>query len=403
MIRLNVWITFENGVTVLCGEMLCSDPDDRGRKQGAFRYDNDYLHHPLTFAIDPVALPFVPGNFETDLNSGVFQVFEDSLPDTWGRRLLVRKVRLPRSMQNLPALLKAQAGAGLGALSFFDEGFEPGEENFVSVIEMENLLSEALQFEKGFDVNDDQIRLLLKAGSSPGGGRPKALVQTKDGDQWIAKFGSIHDRLNIVEIEAATMSLAVKAGIAAPETRILDVSGRKVLLVKRFDVTEKGGRCHMISFQTLLQIDPGSGYYHLGYRDLYDILRKYGAQPEKDIPALYRQMVFNAFVGNTDDHLKNFILLGSRNGYRLSPAFDLLPDTENRQEHVFHFTYDYYFPGRNHLIDFGKRLGIPESTGIVHRIVDVISDWKKEFTKFGVPENDIENLSTSISRRLKEK
>ncbi len=72
----------------------------------------------------------------------------------------LKNTRLPRSMQNLPALLKAQADAGLGALSFFDEGFKSGEENFVSFIEMENLISEALRFEKGFDMNDDQIRLL---------------------------------------------------------------------------------------------------------------------------------------------------------------------------------------------------------------------------------------------------
>jgi len=400
MIRLNVWVTFQDGSWTRCGRMVCSDPDDRGRNRGAFRYDDGYLDHPMAYPLDPVELPLLSRDFETDRHSGVFLVFEDSLPDAWGRRLLSRKARLPRSMQNLPGLLKALAGAGLGALSFFDEGFEPEEDNFIPVIEIENLLHEARKFEKGLSINDDQIRLLLKAGSSPGGGRPKALVQTEDGGQWIAKFPSVHDRLDIVPIEAATMSLAAKAGIGTAKTRVMDVSSRKVLLVKRFDITPEGGRCHMISFQTLLGIDPTEGYYHLGYRDLYDIVRKYGSLPETDITALYRQMVFNAFIGNTDDHLKNFIMLGRKGGYILSPAFDLLPDTENRHEHVLHFTYDFYFPGKMHLAEFGKRLGVSKATLVVHEIAEIVATWKDEFKAFAVPATDIENLSAGIARRL---
>lgn len=400
MIRLNVWVTFQDGSRIRCGQMVCSDPDDRGRRRGAFRYDDGYPDHPMAFPIDPVELPLLSRDFETDRHSGVFLVFEDSLPDAWGRRLLVRKARLPRSMQNLPGLLKALAGAGLGALSFFDEGFEPEEDNFVSVIEIENLLDEARRFEKGLNVNDDQIRLLLKAGSSPGGGRPKALVQTEDGDQWIAKFPSVQDILDIVPIEAATMSLAAKAGIETARTRVMDVSGRKVLLVKRFDITPEGGQCHMISFQTLLRIDPAEGYYHLGYRDLYGIVRKYGSRPETDITALYRQMVFNGFIGNTDDHLKNFIMLGGGGGYILSPAFDLLADTENRHEHVLHFTYGYYFPRKTHLTELGKRLGVSKAALVVNEIAEVVATWQDEFKAFAVPASDIENLSAGIVRRL---
>ena len=401
MIRLNAWVTFQDGSRIQCGQMVCSDLDDRGRRRGAFRYDAGYLDHPMAFSLDPVELPLLSKDFETDRYSGVFPVFEDSLPDVWGRRLLARKARLSRSMQNLPGLLIALAGDGLGALSFFDEEFESEQDNFVSIVEIENLLNEARRFEKGLNVNDDQIRLLLKAGSSPGGGRPKALVQDEDGAQWIAKFPSVQDRLDIVPIEAATMSLAAKAGIATPKTRVMDVSGRKVLLVKRFDVTTEGGRCHMISFQTLLRIDPAEGYYQLGYRDLYGIIRKYSSRPETDVAALYRQMVFNGLIGNTDDHLKNFIMLGGAGGYVLSPAFDLLPDIENRHEHVLHFDYDYYFPGKSHLIEFGKRLGVPKAALVVDEIAAVVATWPGVFKAFAVPVSDIENLSAGIARRLR--
>ncbi|MBW2708934.1 MAG: HipA domain-containing protein [Deltaproteobacteria bacterium] len=401
MNRLNVWITFQDGSRTQCGQMVFSDPDDRGRRRGAFRYDAGYPDHPMTFSLDPVELPLLSRDFETDRHSGIFLVFEDSLPDVWGRRLLARKARLPRSMQNLPGLLKALAGDGLGALSFFHEEFGFEQDHSVSVIELENLLDEARRFEKGLNINDDQIRLLLKAGSSPGGGRPKALVQDEAGVQWIAKFPSLQDRLDIVPIEAATMSLAAKAGMETPKTRVMDVSGRKVLLVKRFDVTAEGGRCHMISFQTLLRIDPAEGYYHLGYRDLYGIIRKYGSRPETDVTALYRQMVFNGLIGNTDDHLKNFIMLGGGGGYVLSPAFDLLPDTENRHEHVLHFDYDYYFPGKSHLAEFGKRLGVPKAALVVNEVAAVVATWPDVFKAFAVPVSDIEKLSAGISRRLR--
>jgi len=178
------------------------------------------------------------------------------------------------------------------------------------------------------------------------------------------------------------------------------VSDRKVLLVKRFDMTSEGGRRHMISFQTLLGIDPGEGYYHQGYRDLFDIVRKYGSRPETDITALYRQMVFNALIGNTDDHLKNFMMLVGRDGTILSPVFDLLPDTENRYEHVLHFSYDYSFPGKRHLSEFGKRIGVSKAAMVVHEIAEVVATWQDEFKAFAVPAGDVGILSDDIVRRL---
>ena len=135
-------------------------------------------------------------------------------------------------------------------------------------------------------------------------------------------------------MEAGCLEMAKESGLPTPDFELRDVGKRKVLLVRRFDISDKGGRYHMISMQTLLQAE---GYYYLGYNDLFEILRKYSFQPSVDIPILFRQMVFNVAIGNTDDHLKNFSLLHDDSGFYLSPAYDLLPDIAERREHILHF------------------------------------------------------------------
>jgi serine/threonine-protein kinase HipA len=167
-----------------------------------------------------------------------------------------------------------------------------------------------------------------------GGARPKAVVyDAAVGDHFIAKFPSSKDKFNVVCIEAATMSLAAKAGLEIPGTRLISCGNKPVLLVRRFDLGPSGRR-HMISFQTLLK---ATGVYVNRYSDLLGVIRKISADPETDSAKFFRQACFNSAVDNTDDHLKNFWMLHDhQNGWRLSPAFDLNPDIgQNGGQHVF--------------------------------------------------------------------
>jgi hypothetical protein len=125
MIRFVVWITLPSGERVRCGEVVCSDPEPNGKIEGAFRYSAEWLEHPNGFALDPNELPLVDTEFAYNRPQGIFSVFEDSLPDDWGRRLLIRKAGLGRGQQNLPNLLLALNGNGLGALSYYVEAPEP--------------------------------------------------------------------------------------------------------------------------------------------------------------------------------------------------------------------------------------------------------------------------------------
>ena len=397
MIAIRVSLRLPDGETVPCGEILCEEPDYRGYIYGEFRYHSTYLNHHSAFPLDPISLPLKTSVFESIRPSGIAGVFEDSLPDDWGRRLLVKKHRLPRGRQNAPGMLAVLGSSGLGSLSYIDKN-KKEPETFAPITSLNQLLHAAERFETGYYRDDDEIAALLKAGSSPGGARPKVLVQDDNAALWIAKFPSVKDHYSIVPIEYVTMKLAEKAGIKIPELKLVDCGGRKVLLVKRFDVSEKNGRYHMISFQTLLKAD---NWYNLSYRDLASVVRKYSFKPETDIEALYRQMVFNAIIGNTDDHLKNFLMLHTDEGFCLSPAYDLLPDVNDARHHVLNFEFDPKFPGRELLVRIGKRsFGVSSAENICDEVIAAVKTWNEDFLDIGIPEAEIIRLSGKIDPHL---
>jgi serine/threonine-protein kinase HipA len=385
--RIEVWISLAGGRR-LAGEMVC-DVEAGGRGRGAFRYDQGYLRSSEAFALDPVSLPLQGGAFSVD-HPRNFGVFEDSLPDDWGRRLLVRKHRIPPRRQNLPTLLRAQGGSGLGALSYSERGRPEVSAAEVSVIHLERLVQAAEMFERG-ENQDEEISLLLGAGTSPGGARPKALVfDEQKGEHCLAKFPSIKDQVNVVGIEAATMSLAARAGLVVPESHLVRCGSRPVLLVRRFDLMPQGRR-HMVSLQTLMK---AKGYYVCRYGDLLHTVRKVSADPVEDGERLFRQMVFNAVVNNTDDHLKNFwMLYDNERGWRLSPAFDLVPDIGQNGEHVLFFDLDPVYPGRKNLERLGRDWGVPRADRIVEAVFATVGGWKDEFASFGVSGADIARFS----------
>lgn len=385
--RIEIWITLKTE-QILAGESIC-EIGDNGRGRGAFRYAPDYLNHKEAFALDPISLPLRAGEFNVE-HPGVFGVFEDSLPDDWGRRLLLRKNRIPLHQQNLPNLLLALGANGLGALSFVETGLPQAPSEEAPILYLDRLVKAAEAFERG-DKSDADINLLLGAGSSPGGARPKALVFDEQADaHCLAKFPSIKDNVDVVRIEAATMKLAERAGLDVPETKLVECGSRPVLLVKRFDIVPQGRR-HMVSLQTLLK---ATGYYQARYVDILNVVRKVSADPQGDSERLFRQMVFNAVVHNTDDHLKNFwMTCTSDEGWRLSPSFDLVPDIGQRGEHVLFFDLDPIYPGRSGLERLGRSWRISGAVDIVEQVFSAVTEWRGEYKACGVTAEDIERFS----------
>ncbi len=400
MIRLDLWLTLTTGEKLRAAELVFGDADRQGRYASALRYTPEYLADARAFALDPASLPLQAGDFSGQQLDTPLLALEDALPDDWGRRLLILRHGLPRGRQSEPHLMQALAGQGLGALSFHAPGQPPGEAaHAAALLELDTLLDAAQRLEKeGYSAIDDACRSLLAAGSSPGGARPKVLVH--DGKaQWIAKFPSRRDDVDMVGLEATSLELARLAGLEVPDFRLVELaSSRRALLVKRFDLTPQGGRQHMLSFRALLQ---ASGYYVLRYLDLIAALRQYGANPEQDVPRMFRQMVFNALLGNTDDHLKNFWLLADADGYRLSPAFDLLPDTGARREHVLLFDLTALPPAPAELAALGRKWGVSGAANICQEVAAAVARFAEIAAGNTVPESEIHRFEQDIARRCR--
>lgn len=397
MIHTAVRITMPDGENISCGEMVTTPPDFRGIIKGAFRYSDTYLNHPGAFALDPNQLPLSTKEYQTTRPCGVHAVFEDALPDDWGRRLLIRKGNLKKGEQTISRMLQVLGAQGLGALSFFPADIQSEDKPYVDLTELNFLLDAAYQYDAGRAVEKEEMALLFRAASSPGGARPKALVMDENGGQWIAKFPSSKDRHDMVAMEEAALTLARSAGLDVPEFFVKKIGRRRVLFINRFDVTAKKGRHHMISGQTLLSAE---GYYVLGYSDLFSAVRKVTHQPSSDLPALYRQMVFNAAIGNTDDHLKNFTMLHGGSGFFLSPAYDLVPDTGDRREHVLYFRLDHQPPNRDTLLRMADRWRIKKAPAIIDKVAGALSSWRSVFKKCLVPHTDIHCFTDDILSRL---
>jgi len=402
MIRLDVWLTQPNGENIRAGTLVTAAPDSiRGGLEGQFRYNPDYLSHPGAFSLDPLHLPLSTEIFNADRpQAGVHGVFEDSLPDDWGRRIMARKHTLSRSEQRVPNLLRLLQSNGLGGLSYTEQGKVEQRTAGGSIRQLQELEHLANIFELDpVSVADDELALLFQAGSSPGGARPKALVED-NGTQYIAKFASAKDSLGVVALEAATMDLARRAGIETAETRLVPLPAGNCLLVKRFDINQAGGRNHQISMQSLLKAD---NYYNVGYRDLAEVIRHVSIQPAQDLQKLYQQMVFNVMIGNTDDHLKNFLMLHDDIGWRLSPAFDLLPNIGFNGEHVLRIGSNNQVPGIKTLLAEAMYFGIKRRQRAEELIMSVhksVSDWETVFVEYQVTDSDRERIGADIRRRL---
>ena len=147
----------------------------------------------------------------------------------------------------------------------------------------------------------------------------------------------------------------------------------------------------MVSLQTLLKV---SGYYKCQYAELLSVVRKVSADPQIDSERLFRQMVFNAVMHNTDDHLKNFwMMCDIDKGWRLSQAFDLVPDIGQRGEHVLFFDLDPVYPGRTTLEKLGRSWRITGAAAIVEQVFTAVAGWREEFKVCGVTQGDIGRFS----------
>jgi len=296
---------------------------------GYFTYGRSYLARDDAIALDPIHLPLRPGEFRTTLNGGLFGALRDAAPDYWGRLAIERR----GSPEHELDYLLATPDVRVGALSFAPETTPPPLDygSALPMSALDRAAEAAAAVEAGvagdtvdLDVDPD----LLSPSSGVGGARPKTIVIDERGQLWIAKFPSRGDRFNQAAAEAICSRLAETCGIDVPDCRIVDVDGRSVLLVRRFDQRPGRIRRPFLSAHTLLglgiSVTDRTGW---SYVDLAHVLRRISVDPEGDARALYRRAIFNALISNTDDHPRNHAVIWRENGWRLSPAYDLSQST----------------------------------------------------------------------------
>lgn len=304
-----------------------------GLATGRFRYGKSYLAREDKVPLDPVELVLSDRTYSTTALRGVFGALRDAGPDYWGRCVIDRQTGIA-GLGEMDYLLHAPDDRA-GALGF-GIGTEPPapRRSFNPVISLERLQTIANAIINNASIPADAatsgVDELLLLGTSMGGARPKAVVEDGDG-LWLAKFNRPDDRWNYARVEHAMLTLARECGIRAATSRVVDVGGRDVLLVKRFDreKTEAGYLRHrMVSGLTLLRADDaphdrGKWSYPL----LVEELRRVSAEPREDARELFSRMCFNAMISNTDDHPRNHALIATADRWHLAPAYDLTPAT----------------------------------------------------------------------------
>jgi serine/threonine-protein kinase HipA len=267
----------------------------------------------------------------------LFGAFADTAPDRWGRRLIDRTEamsaseggRTARSFSEADYLLGARDDMRQGALRYRRPGtdaFLATEETGVpALLELGALLSAADALERD-DPTSDQLRLLLRGGSSLGGARPKAHVIGRDGRPAIAKFPSTKtDDWDVIRWEFVALELAGLAGITTAGHQLERVDGTPVLVLPRFDRRADGQRIGYISAMTLLSATDGQTF---DYLDIAEQIEADSDRPTDDLRELWTRAAYGRLISNTDDHLRNHGFLRGAAGWRLAPAFDVNPNPQ---------------------------------------------------------------------------
>lgn len=324
----------------------------------AFEYDLDWLNN--GFSISPFSLPLIKKVFipKYEPFDGLFGVFNDSLPDGWGRllvdRLFLKNKINPIEIDNLNRLAVVQE-SGMGALTYKPEHRFQTENDVSNLDILAQECSKILESQ-----NSDNLDELFQLGGSSGGARPKILTSI-DNEDWIIKFPSSIDPKNIGEKEYQYSLCAKDCGINMTETKLLPseiCSG--YFGIKRFD-RKNGKKVHMVSASGLLETShrlPNLDY-NLLMKLTLELTRNY-----EDIEQLFRLMCFNVFAHNRDDHSKNFSFMYDNNKkeWHLSPAYDLTYSSSFNGEHATTINGEGKNPNLDDILAVAKNIGLNEKS-----------------------------------------
>ncbi len=375
---------------------------DTSRLRGGFQYSDEWLNHPSAYPLDPVNLPLSPQHFSVHNLKNTFGVFSDAGPDSWGDRIVLQHHHsLPGN--EVERLLRL-SGMGVGCLQFSLSRTRPKALQASPSIDLLNKLSTITEnLLLKHQLTDDELRL-LDPGSSMGGARPKVTVS--DGEAaWLVKFSRPDDLIDVPRIEYASMQLLSKLGFDVPETKLVSLGqGRHAYMIKRFD-SLPAQPIHFISAHSLFNSDrvkpiPDAHHDPQSYIALARHLRAHAFDATKDCRELYRRMVANVLLGNTDDHGRNHGMIFDicAGQWKLSPAYDMLPIISAQGQQALGVgSYGRESSIRN-LQSASEAFGLSADGAAlcIQTLSEGISAWKDSFSQSGVDAADLGVLSVII-------
>jgi serine/threonine-protein kinase HipA len=385
--RLYLWWLGNEAEPKPVGELALAS----GGRAVSLRYAPAWLHTGFALSED---LPLVNDLFVPTAKDSAPGAVDDARPDRWGERV-IRKFEATPRLSILEFLLFAGHDRyGALGVSQRSDNYQPWRHSRLPGLENLDEMVQVVQKILANEAVPELQQHLLRPGASLGGVRPKALINI-DGQAWLVKF-SEGEELDTPLIEHVTMGLARSCGINAATTRALPLGARHAVAVKRFDRAGKT-RLHAVSAHVALRA-AGEDY---GYPQLAQLLRRLA--PAEAIPSqqeqLFRRMVFNILIDNTDDHEKNHALLRSANGqFLLSPAFDVVPSAQGLGYQAMlvgdHGTQSTLVNALSQARQFGLK---PEAArAVVKEVSTCVAGWKAAFTRAGVITRDVDMLAQYI-------
>lgn len=352
--------------------------------------------------IDTEFLP--PGRLGADAQRVVGAV-DDARPDRWGEKV-IRFVDKPNRLSLMEYLYYAgddRFGA-LGVSTSASTYCPRAGGVLPRLADVQQLCEVVAKIEASEPLSTLEARIIAGGGSPLGGAKPKALIDIM-GVQWVIKFFN-NEPVDTPLIEHATMTLAARAGITVAQTQVIHLADTNAVAIRRFD-REQGRRIHSISAGTAIRAATASGAEpEMGYPELARILRRVGITQDdisqRDARELFRRMVFNILVDNTDDHEKNHSLLVVQPFHfghlKLAPAYDILPTNSGQGYQEFICGAH----GRDSTLD--NAMSQCDAFGLLPReaaeevggVIEVVNGWQEHFRQAGVSELDIRSLAERI-------
>lgn len=383
----------------------------KGRKAFSFSYDEKWLETEKPFLFDP-DVTWNKGQ-QFPIGKSNFGIFNDAMPDTWGRTLMKRREaqiakeekRVVKNLHDIDFLLGVNDESRMGGLRFKLKEKEPFLNNdnarptppWSSVRELQHGIS-LIESDKDNKEVRKWLSILLAPGSSLGGARPKANIMDEKGNLWIAKFPSKEDTIDKAAWEFLAYKLAIKAGIEMAECKIEKIAGKHhTFFTKRFD-RHKDKRIHFASAMTMTGNNEDTiKENHPSYLDIAEFIQFNESNNTKELQQLWRRMIFNIAISNTDDHLRNHGFILNISGWQLSPAYDINPSIDKDGLSL-------NIDSNNNALDFDLAKSVGEyfqlkekqMNDILKEIKGAVKNWKTEATKIGISKAEIKLMSSAF-------